>query len=260
MFAGWGVAGETKSLSCDVVSAPVAAIELTASRIVEGVCRSGDCRRGGVLFSLAGMFFSANSPQFIPAMQEPERHKIMDKDKIRAAVRLFLEGIGENPEREGLLETPDRVARMCEEIYSGDVTAAGEHLLKQFDAPDSELVVEKDIVFYSSCEHHLLPFFGKAHIAYIPSGKVVGLSKLARLVDTLAKQAQIQERLTVQIADAIEQYLSPLGIMVIIEAEHTCMTMRGVKKPGSKTVTTETRGEFHGNYEKQRLLLEMVRG
>ena len=184
---------------------------------------------------------------------------MMDKEKIKTAVRLLLEGIGEDPDREGLLETPDRVARMCEEIYSGNTEAAGKLLLKQFDAPDSELVVEKDIVFYSTCEHHLLPFFGKAHIAYVPSGKVVGLSKLARLVDTLAKQAQIQERLTVQIADAIDKYLSPRGIMVVIEAEHTCMTMRGVKKTGSKTVTTETRGEFKGNYEKQRLLLEMVR-
>ena len=183
----------------------------------------------------------------------------MDREKIMTAVRMLLEGIGEDPDREGLLETPERVARMCEEIYGGLSQDPGEHLSKQFSAPDSELVVEKDIVFYSTCEHHLLPFFGKAHIAYIPDGKVAGLSKLPRAVEVFAHRPQIQEQMTVQIADAIERYLAPKGVMVAVEAEHTCMTMRGVKKPGVTTVTTATRGLFKDDYDRQRLFFEMIR-
>jgi len=188
------------------------------------------------------------------------RKTMIDKEKIITAVRMLLEGIGENPEREGLIETPDRVARMCEEIFSGIGEDPGVHLSKQFTAPDSELVIEKDIVFYSTCEHHMLPFFGKAHIAYIPNGKVAGLSKLPRTVEVFARRLQIQEQMTVQIADAIDCFLSPKGLMVVIEAEHTCMTMRGVKKPGVKTVTTATRGLFKDDLERQRLFLETVRG
>ena len=184
---------------------------------------------------------------------------MVDKEKVMAAVRLFLEGIGEDVTREGLLETPDRVARMCEEIYGGMDENAGVHLSKQFSEPASELVVEKDITFYSMCEHHLMPFYGKVHIAYIPNGKVAGLSKLARTVDVFAKRAQVQERLTTQIADALEEHLSPLGVMVMIEAEHTCMTMRGIKKPGSHAVTTAARGLFKGNPDKQRLFFEMIK-
>jgi len=184
---------------------------------------------------------------------------MLDKEKVMAAVRLYLEGIGEDPDREGLIETPERVARMCEDIFGGFGEDPREHLSKQFDAPDSEFVLEKDIVFYSTCEHHLLPFFGKVHVAYIPSGKVAGLSKIPRTVEVFARRLQIQEQMTVQIADAIEQSLSPLGVMVMIEAEHTCMTMRGVKKPGVMTVTTAARGLFRDDHERQRLFLEMVR-
>ena len=184
---------------------------------------------------------------------------MVDKEKVMAAVRMLLEGIGEDPDREGLLETPERVARMCESMYGGLDEDPGENLIKQFSAPDSELVIEKDIVFYSTCEHHLLPFFGKTHIAYIPDGKVAGLSKLPRTVETFARRPQIQEQMTVQIADALERYLHPKGVIVMIEAEHTCMTMRGVKKPGVKTVTMATRGEFKNDVGRQRLFLETVK-
>ena len=184
---------------------------------------------------------------------------MMDHEKIKEGVRLMLEGIGEDVNREGLLETPDRIARMCEQIYGGLYEDAGVHLSKQFHATNNNIVLEKDITFYSTCEHHLLPFYGKAHIAYIPNGKVTGLSKLARTVDVYARRPQIQERLTVQIADALERVLDPKGIMVMLEAEHTCMTMRGIKKPGSKTITTVTRGEFKENMELQKQFLAMVK-
>ena len=183
----------------------------------------------------------------------------MDREKIMTAVRLLLEGIGEDPDREGLLETPDRVARMCEEVFGGLSQDPGEHLSKQFSAPDSELVIEKDIVFYSTCEHHLMPFYGKANIGYIPNGRVAGLSKLPRTVEVYARRPQIQEQMTVQIAEAIERYLEPKGVIVVIEAEHTCMTMRGVKKPGVKTVTVATKGVFVDNFERQRLFLEAIK-
>jgi GTP cyclohydrolase I len=168
----------------------------------------------------------------------------MDKEKIEQAVRLFLEGIGEDPNREGLLGTPDRVARMCSEIYGGLGQDAGQYLHTTFEAKNNELILEKDIDLYSVCEHHLLPFYGKAHIAYIPDGRVAGLSKLARTIEVFAKRPQIQEQLTAQTADALMEHLKPKGVMVVIEAEHMCMTMRGIKKPGSKTVTFATRGIF----------------
>ena len=168
----------------------------------------------------------------------------MDKEKIEQAVRLFLEGIGEDPNREGLLGTPDRVARMCSEIYGGLGQDAGQYLHTTFEAKNNELILEKDIDLYSVCEHHLLPFYGKAHIAYIPDGRVAGLSKLARTIEVFAKRPQIQEQLTDQIADAMMEHLKPKGAIVMIEAEHMCMTMRGIKKPGSKTVTFATRGIF----------------
>lgn len=168
----------------------------------------------------------------------------MDHEKIKQGVRLMLEGIGEDVRREGLLETPERIARMCEEIFGGLSEDAGVHLNKQFRVSDNNMIVEKDIPFYSVCEHHLLPFYGSAHVAYIPNGSVAGLSKLARTVEVFAKRPQIQENLTIQIADALETYLKPKGVMVMLEAEHMCMTMRGVRKPGSRTVTTVTRGVF----------------
>ena len=167
-----------------------------------------------------------------------------DQEKIRQAVRLFLEGIGEDPEREGLKDTPDRIARMCSELYGGMDEDAGVHLARTFSADNSEMVLEKDITFYSMCEHHALPFYGKAHIAYIPDGKVVGLSKLARTVEVFARRLQIQEQLTGQIADALMEYMKPRGAIVMLEAEHMCITMRGIKKPGSQTVTLAKRGVF----------------
>lgn len=184
---------------------------------------------------------------------------MVDKAKVEQAIRLLLEGIGENPDREGLKDTPDRIARMCAEIYGGLDEEADQHLLKQFQVENNEMVLEKDITFYSMCEHHLMPFYGKAHIAYIPNGKVTGLSKLARTVDVYARRPQIQERLTVQIADALDRVLEPKGVMVMLEAEHTCMTMRGIKKPGSKTMTVITRGEFKNNIELQKQFLAMVK-
>lgn len=184
---------------------------------------------------------------------------MVDKAKIEQAIRLYLEGIGEDVNREGLLDTPNRIARMCEEIYGGMDEDAGVHLSKQFSVTSNEMVIEKDITFYSMCEHHLMPFYGKAHIAYIPQGKVVGLSKLARTVEVFARRAQIQEKLTAQIADALEEHLNPAGVMIMLEAEHMCMTMRGIKKPGSKTVTVVTRGVFEGNQLLQNQFMNMVR-
>lgn len=183
----------------------------------------------------------------------------MDQKKIEEGVRLILEGIGEDPEREGLLETPQRVARMCEEIYGGMKQDAREHLEKQFHVENNNMVVEKDIPFYSTCEHHLLPFYGKAYVAYIPNGTVAGLSKLARTVEVFARRPQLQEQMTAQIADAMERYLHPKGVMVLIEAEHMCMTMRGVQKPGTKTVTTMVRGAFERDYSLQQTFLQMVK-
>lgn len=169
---------------------------------------------------------------------------MIDQEKVKEAVRLLLEGIGEDVGREGLIDTPDRIARMCEEIYGGYEEDVKHHLRKTFHAQNSEMVVEKDITFYSMCEHHLLPFYGKAHIAYLPDGKVVGLSKLARTVEVFARRLQLQEQLTGQIADTLMEEITPKGAAVIIEAEHMCMTMRGIKKPGSKTVTIAKRGAF----------------
>lgn len=169
---------------------------------------------------------------------------MVDQNKIREAVRLMLEGIGEDPDREGLRETPERIARMYGEIFAGMTADGREELSKVFSVDNSEMVLEKDITFYSMCEHHMLPFYGKAHVAYIPDGRVVGLSKLARTVEVYAERLQIQERMTGQIADAVMEYLAPKGVMVVVEAEHMCMTMRGVKKPGSKTVSIAARGIF----------------
>ena len=184
---------------------------------------------------------------------------MIDHEKIERAVRLLLEGMGEDVTREGLKDTPDRIARMYEEIYGGMDEDAGVHLAKTFTVDSSEMVIEKDITFYSTCEHHLLPFYGKAHIAYIPDGKVVGLSKLARTVEVFARRLQLQEQLTGQIADALMDYLKPKGVMVMVEAEHMCMTMRGVQKPGSKTVTTIVRGAFAEDFSLQQTFLQMVK-
>lgn len=183
----------------------------------------------------------------------------MDKKKIEEAVKLFLEGIGEDVDREGLQETPNRIAQMCEELFGGMDNDADEHLQKTFTANNNEMVMEKDITFYSVCEHHLLPFYGKAHIAYIPDDKVVGLSKLARTVEVFSKRPQIQEQMTAQIADDIMKYLNPKGVMVMLEAEHMCMTMRGVRKPGAKTTTYVVRGEFEENAELRSIFFNLVK-
>ena len=168
----------------------------------------------------------------------------MDREKIIAGAKLILEGIGEDLEREGLVETPERIARMYEEVFSGLGKDAEEILAKTFEVENNDLVIEKDITYFSMCEHHIIPFYGKAHIAYIPRGRVAGLSKLARTVELYAKKPQLQERLSIEIADAIMKYLDAEGVMVVVEGEHMCMTMRGVKKPGTKTVTTSYRGIF----------------
>lgn len=182
----------------------------------------------------------------------------MDQEKIREGVRLILEGIGEDVNREGLIETPDRIARMYEEICGGMYENAGEHLCKRFHVESSDMVLEKDITFYSMCEHHMLPFYGKAHIAYIPNDTVVGLSKIARTVNVFARRLQLQEQLTAQIADAFMEHLAPQGVMVMTEAEHLCMTMRGVKKPGSKTVSIAMRGVFEKNEKLQNQFYRML--
>ena len=166
-----------------------------------------------------------------------------DSEKIERAVKMLIEAIGENPEREGFRDTPKRVARMYEEIFHGLRVDPKKYFQTIFGEKHEELVLVKDIPFYSMCEHHLVPFFAEAHVAYIPKeGKVTGLSKLARAVDVVARRPQLQERITSTIADSLVDSLSPHGVMVVVEAEHMCMTMRGIKKPGSKTVTSAVRG------------------
>ena len=173
-------------------------------------------------------------------------YREIDRERAEAAVREFLIAIGEDPDREGLLETPARVARACSEVFSGLYDDPAKYLLKQFhEADHEEMVIVKDIPFTSMCEHHLLPFTGRAHVAYIPrKGRITGLSKLARCVEGYARRPQVQERMTSQIADAIMKSLDPLGTIVVVEAEHMCMTARGIKKPGSLTITSAVRGSF----------------
>ena len=169
---------------------------------------------------------------------------MVDLEKVQQAVRLLLEGIGEDPNREGLVETPARVARMYTELAAGMNQDASDHLSKTFAVASNDLAIERGITFYSMCEHHMLPFYGHATIGYIPNGRVAGLSKLARTVEVFARRLQLQEQLTSQIADALMDNLMPQGVIVLMEAEHMCMTMRGVQKPGTKTVTLARRGVF----------------
>jgi GTP cyclohydrolase I len=173
----------------------------------------------------------------------------IDNGRIEKAVREILLAIGEDPDRDGLVDTPARVARMYDEIFAGLRESPDHHLKSTFAEDHDEMVMVRDIPLYSVCEHHLIPFIGKAHVAYIPGeeGRVTGLSKLARLVDAYARRPQVQERLTAQVADEIERTLQPRGVMVVIEAEHLCMSMRGVRKPGSTTVTSSVRGMFRRN-------------
>ncbi|MDY6911621.1 MAG: GTP cyclohydrolase I FolE [Chloroflexota bacterium] len=169
---------------------------------------------------------------------------MIDQDAIKQAVRTIIEAIGEDPNREGLLDTPRRISKMYADIFSGMHEDAEKHLQIGFEEGHEEMVIAKDIPFHSMCEHHFLPFHGMAHIGYIPNGRVVGVSKLSRVVDVFARRPQLQERLTTQIADTIVNVLEPRGVAVILEAEHLCMTMRGIKKPGSKMVTSAMRGLF----------------
>lgn len=186
----------------------------------------------------------------------------MDRDKIVQGVRLILEGVGEDPTREGLVRTPERVADMYGEIFAGLGQDPAEHFCVTFNEGHQEMVLVKDIPLYSVCEHHLLPFMGRVHVGYIPSkdGRICGLSKLARVVDVFAKRPQVQERLTSQIADTIIENLKPQGVIVVIEAEHLCMSMRGVKKPGALTMTSAVRGIFERNPATRAEAMSLIMG
>ncbi len=186
----------------------------------------------------------------------------MDRNKIEAGVRLLLEGIGENVERQGLKETPKRVADMFEDVFSGMDKDPVQIISAIFSENHDEMVLVKDIPLYSICEHHLLPFVGKAHVAYVPgrSGKITGLSKLARAVDAVAKRPQLQERLTTAIANSLVKALDPYGVFVMVEAEHLCMSMRGVQKPGHVTVTSALRGIFRTEEASRIEVLSLIRG
>jgi GTP cyclohydrolase I len=186
----------------------------------------------------------------------------VDTKRIEAAVLEILTAIGEDPGRDGLLMTPGRVARMYEELFSGFQENPADHLEVTFAADHDEMVMVRDIPFASLCEHHMVPFMGRAHVAYIPGsdGRITGLSKLARLVDGFAKRLQVQERMTSQIADAIEDALDPKGVLVVVDAEHLCMSMRGVKKSGTSTVTSAVRGLFRSDTSTRFEAMQFVRG
>lgn len=186
--------------------------------------------------------------------------KPVDHERIERAVREILIAVGENPDREGLRETPARVARMYEEVFSGLSQDPAHHLRKVFTQKYDEMVLVKDITFQSMCEHHLLPFIGVAHVAYLPNGKIVGLSKLARVIEAVSRRPQVQERITETVADLIEQELQARGVAVVVEAEHFCMCMRGVRKPGSRTVTSAMRGGFKENHSTRMELMSLIYG
>ena len=187
---------------------------------------------------------------------------MIDEGRIEKAVREILEAIGEDPDRDGLQRTPTRVAAMFAELFGGLHIDPAEVLNITFEAGHDEMVLERDIPFHSVCEHHLVPFIGRAHVAYIPGddGRITGLSKLARLVDGFSRRPQVQERLTTQVADAMESVLAPRGVLVVIEAEHLCMSMRGVRKPGAVTVTSAVRGLFRDNEATRAEALAFIHG
>lgn len=186
---------------------------------------------------------------------------MIDQQRIREAVRMIIEAIGEDPTREGLVETPRRVAEMYEEIFFGLSEDPARHLEVVFSEDHNELVLVRDITFYSLCEHHFLPFFGQAHVAYIPQGgRVTGLSKLARVVEEFARRPQMQERLTSQIADLLMERLHPEGVAIVVEAEHMCMSMRGINKPGSRTITSAVRGIFREDEKTRGEALALIMG
>ncbi len=185
----------------------------------------------------------------------------IDKEKIQQAVRMILEAVGEDPDREGLRDTPKRVANFYEEVFAGLHLDPADRLSAIFSEEHEEMVIVRDIPFHSMCEHHLVPFVGKAHVVYIPRvGRVVGLSKLARVVEDFARRPQLQERLTSQVADLLMEKLDPYGVMVVVEAEHMCMTMRGVRKPGASTVTSAVRGIFQTNVASRAEAMALIRG
>lgn len=186
----------------------------------------------------------------------------MDRDKIMEGVRLILEGVGEDPTREGLVDTPRRVADMYQEIFAGLDQDPAEHFCVTFNEDHQEMVLVRDIPLYSTCEHHLLPFLGRAHVAYIPGkhGRICGLSKLARTVDVFARRPQVQERMTSQIVDTLVEHLDPVGVIVVIEAEHLCMSMRGVQKPGAITTTSAVRGIFERNAATRAEAMSLITG
>jgi GTP cyclohydrolase I len=185
----------------------------------------------------------------------------VDHEKIQQAVRMILEAVGENPDREGLLDTPKRVAKFYEEVFAGLHLDPADRLSAIFNEDHDELVIVRDIPFHSMCEHHLVPFVGKAHVCYIPAhGRVVGLSKLARVLEDYARRPQVQERLTSQVADLLMEKLQPQGVMVVIEAEHMCMTMRGVRKPGASTITSAVRGSLATHVASRAEALALIKG
>lgn len=186
----------------------------------------------------------------------------VDLARVEAAIREILLAIGEDPDRDGLLDTPRRVARMYQEVFAGLSEDPGEHLKVVFEADHDEMVMVKDIPIYSVCEHHLVPWFGRAHVAYIPNkdGRITGLSKLARLVDGFSRRPQVQERLTTQVADSLQAVLEPRGVLVVVEAEHLCMSMRGVRKPGATTVTSAVRGLMRDSVAARNEAMSFIHG
>lgn len=209
--------------------------------------RSPEVARGGTLLD------EAEESNLVPARE-------VDLPRIERAVREILAAVGENPDREGLRETPARVARMYAEVFSGLHLDPREHLKKFFTEKYDEVVLVRDISFNSTCEHHLLPFMGMAHIGYVPNGRVVGLSKLARVVEVVARRPQVQERMTETIADLLEQELNVKGVAVVLEATHTCMTVRGIRKPGSLCVTSAMRGLFRNNVSSRAEIMTLIYG
>ncbi len=185
---------------------------------------------------------------------------MVDHEKIQQAVRMILEAVGEDVDRDGLQQTPARVARMYEEIFSGLQEDPSRHLKAVFDEEHREVVIVKDISFQSTCEHHLMPFHGRAHVAYIPNGRIIGISKLARIVDAFSRRPQVQERVTSQVADFLAEGLDARGVAVVLEATHTCMTMRGVKKPDASVVTSALRGSFLRDRSTRQEVLSLIRG
>lgn len=202
-----------------------------------------DCAHGG----------NASSAPTVPP-------RTVDLPRIERAVREILAGVGEDPDREGLLDTPGRVAKMYAELFAGLHLQPGRHLKKVFTEQYDELVLVRDISFNSMCEHHLLPFIGVAHVGYLPRGKVTGLSKLARVVEEVSRRPQVQERMTHQIADLMQTELDPKGVIVVIEATHSCMTIRGIRKPGSLTITSAVRGLFKTNTSSRAEALSLIQG